>query len=82
MQTDGVYKAVFPEGSKVRVADRAFLQNFKETWKYHHKLLPEQLGYADAVATVEKVGVYHGGDQLYDLKDIPGIWHPECLRPT
>lgn len=82
MQTGGVYKALFPEGSKVRVADRAFLENFKETWQYHHKLLPEQIGYAGAVSTIEKVGFYHGGDQLYTLRDIPGIWHPECLRPA
>ena len=49
-------------------------------WTFHHKLEPEQLAYAEAVAVVEKVGFYHGGDVLYNLKDIPGIWHEQCLR--
>jgi hypothetical protein len=50
------YKEAFPEGTQVRVADRSFLEEFKDTWKYHHKLQPEQLGYADRVTTVEKMG--------------------------
>lgn len=75
-----LYTATFPTGSKVRIADREFLENFLATWKYHHKLLPEQLAYANTVATVQKVGFYHGGDQLYNLEGIPGIWHEECLR--
>ena len=49
-------------------------------WKYHHKLQPEQLAHADALAEVEKVGFYHGGDVLYNLKNVPGIWHEQCLR--
>ena len=77
-----LYAAAFPAGSKVRTADREFLENFLGTWKYHHKLLREQLAYADRVATVEKVGFYHGGDQLYNLEGIPGIWHEQCLRPA
>jgi hypothetical protein len=76
-----LYTATFPVGSKVQIADRALLLNFMATWKYHHKLLLEQLEYADAVGKVEKVGFYHGGD-LYNLEGIPGIWHEECLRPT
>jgi hypothetical protein len=80
MTTEGVYKAAFPEGSKVRVADRVFLERFMSEWKYHHKLQPEQLAHADEVAVVEKIGFYHGGDVLYNLKGVPGIWHEECLR--
>jgi hypothetical protein len=76
---DGVYKAAFPKGAKVRVADRQFLERFMAEWKYHHKLQAEQLAYASIVATVEKVGFYHGGDVLYNLMDIPGIWHEQCL---
>ena len=61
------YQATFPEGSKVRVAPTAALETFMREWKYHHKLQPEQLNYAGAVGAVEKVGFYHGGDQLYTL---------------
>jgi hypothetical protein len=50
--------------------------------KYHHKLLLHQLECADAVGKVEKVGFYHGGDQLYNFEGISGIWHEERLRPT
>jgi hypothetical protein len=78
----GVYKAAFPKGSTVRVADRASLDEFKREWKYHHKLLPEQLEYADRVTTVEDVGFYHGGDPLYKLEGVPGLWHEQCLRPA
>jgi hypothetical protein len=73
------YEATFPEGTTVRIADRSFLDEFKQTWKYHNKLQPEQLAHAGHVATVEKVGFYHGGDQLYSLKGVPGIWHEQCL---
>jgi hypothetical protein len=42
-------------------------------------LQPEQLAHAGAIAEVEEVGFYHGGDVLYNLKNIPGIWHEQCL---
>lgn len=29
---------------------------------------------------VEKVGFYHGGDPLYKLDGVPGVWHEECLE--
>ena len=76
------YKEAFPAGTKVRVADRSFLEEFKETWKYHHKLQPQQLDFADQVTTVKKVGFYHGGDPIYELADIPGLWLEQCLRPA
>lgn len=25
---------------------------------------------------------YHGGDELYALREIPGTWHERCLRPS
>jgi len=74
------YKEKFPKGSAVKIASRPFLEDFLRTWKYHHKLQPDQLNYADQIAQVEKVGFYHGGDVLYNLNDIPGIWHEECLE--
>jgi hypothetical protein len=77
----GAYTATFPEGSRVQIADRTFLENFLATWKYHHKLEPDQLGYADRNATVKGIGYYHGGDVLYKLSEIPGTWHEACLRP-
>jgi hypothetical protein len=77
----GAYKASFPAGSRVRIADRAFLENFLATWKYHNKLQPDQLSYAEREPTVKEIGYYHGGDVLYKLDRIPGTWHEACLRP-
>ncbi|MGH9448759.1 MAG: hypothetical protein ACRD3O_24040 [Terriglobia bacterium] len=76
----GPYKAEFPEGSAVKIASRSSLENFLKTWKRHNKLEPDQLNYAGQVAAVESVGFYHGGDELYKLKGIPGIWHEQCLE--
>jgi hypothetical protein len=73
------YKEAFPVGTRVRVADHAFLDEFKETWKFHHKLQPEQFSYADRTTVVQKVGFYHGGDPVYTLADIPGLWLEQCL---
>jgi hypothetical protein len=55
------YKEAFPVGTKVRVGDRVSLNEFKETWKYHHKLQLEQLDYADRITVVKGVAFYHGG---------------------
>jgi hypothetical protein len=75
-----VYKEAFLKGSMVKVADRSILEKFFETWNLHNKLKPEQLDYADQIAEVESVGFYHGGDELYKLKGIPGIWNKQCLE--
>jgi hypothetical protein len=64
----------------VKIANRVFLENFLRTWKLHNKLEPKQLDYADQIAEVESIGFYHGGDQLFRLKGIPGIWHEQCLE--
>ena len=29
---------------------------------------------------VTNVGFSHGGDVLYKLQRLPGIWHEECLE--
>ena len=76
------YKEAYLEGTEVRIADLGFLEEFKREWKYHHKLSPEQLEYADRIVTVEGVGFYHGGDPLYRLEGVPGLWHEQCLRPA
>jgi hypothetical protein len=75
-----LYKATFPEGSKVQVIPKAALETFVQGWKYHHKLRPDQMEYAGTTATVKEVTFYHGGDQLYVLENVPGIWNEPCLE--
>jgi hypothetical protein len=75
------YEEAFPVGSIVRIADRPSLETFMASWRYHNKLQLEQLAYADRLTTVETVGFYHGGDPLYTLAGIPGVWLEQCLRP-
>jgi hypothetical protein len=75
------YRAAYSAGSRVRIADRPFLQAFMSEWRYHHKLRPEQLEYADRETTVKGAAYYHGGDPVYTLSDIPGLWLEPCLRP-
>jgi hypothetical protein len=76
----GLNKAEFEVGSEVRIADRVFLESFLEAGQYHNELEPEQLDYADRVARVRAVTFFHGGDEIYTLEGIPGVWHEECLR--
>lgn len=76
------YREAYPQGTKVRIADREFLEDFQREWKYHHKLQPEQLKYAQREAIVEAVNFYHGGDPLYTLDGISGLWHEQCLRES
>ncbi len=76
------YEGAFPVGTKIRIADRPFLELFIKNWKYHHKLSPDQLPYADQEAIVRSVGFYHGGDPIYTLEGIPGMWLEPCLRAT
>lgn len=77
-----LYNEDFPVGSQVRIADLQQLQEFDQTWKYHHNLEPTQLAYAGRTASVERVSFYHRGDVLYELLDVPGIWHEQCLTPA
>jgi hypothetical protein len=78
-RTKGSYQAEFPKGSEVRVASRSELETFQKEWKYHHKLLDEQLEYAGTIARVARISFYHGGDELYELEGVRGIWHECCL---
>lgn len=78
-KTKGPYQEEFPEGSTVQIADRAFPEDFLKKWKLHHELDPQQLIYANKIAKVKSVGFYHGGDELYELNGVPGIWHERCL---
>ncbi|MGH9683276.1 MAG: hypothetical protein ACRD4S_06680 [Candidatus Acidiferrales bacterium] len=78
-RTKGLNKAEFEIGSKVRIADRAFLDDFLEAGQYHNELEPEQLEFAGRVAKVKTVEFFHGGDEIYTLEGVPGVWHEECL---
>lgn len=78
-KTKGLNKVEFEVGTDVRIADRAFLQEFLEAGQYHNELEPEQLEYAGRVAKVKEVKFFHGGDEIYTLEGIPGVWHEECL---
>ena len=31
------------------------------------------------IGVVSSVGFYHGGDELYVIEGIPGVWHEVCL---
>lgn len=74
------YEAAFPTGSTVRIRDRDALERFRREWKHHNPLTPDQVDFADKTAKVDEVGFYHGGDPLYKLAGIPGVWHEECLN--
>jgi len=76
----GAYNAEFPAGSTVKIAERPALEAFMQSWKFHDPLQPSQLDFAGHLAAVESVGFYFGGDELYKLKAIPGIWHEQCLE--
>jgi hypothetical protein len=78
-KTKGVNNAEFEIGTEVRIADRAFLEEFLEAGQYHNELEPEQLEYAGRQAKVKEVSFFHGGDEIYTLEGIPGVWHEECL---
>ena len=78
---NGPYKADFPRGTRVRIRSRGFLEDFQRTWKLHDPLKDFQLDYAGQVATVKCLGYYFGGDELYALQGIEGIWHERCLQP-
>jgi hypothetical protein len=78
-KTKGLNQAEFEVGSQVRIADRKFLEAFLEAGQYHHDLEPEQVEFAGKTAKVAKVEFFHGGDEIYTLEGIPGVWHEECL---
>jgi len=81
-KTKGPYEPEYPAGSRVRIASSPLLEEFKRTWKFHHALRDEQLAFAGEISVVVAVGFYHGGDELYTLKGIPGLWHEQCLTPV
>jgi hypothetical protein len=79
-RTKGPYKEEFPVGSVVKIAERGALEDFVRNWKFHNKLQPEQLDHAGKIGKIKSVGFYHGGDELYQIEGIPGVWHQQCLE--
>lgn len=79
-QRQGYNPAKFRSGFIVRTLPRAELEAFAKSWKYHNPLQPEQLPFAGATAKVLRSFMYHGGDVLYELEGVPGIWHEQCLK--
>ena len=73
-------KRSFPRVAKSKLRTVLFWKTSTEQWKSQHNLKPEQLGFADEIASVSSVGFYHGGDELYELEGVPGLWHEACLR--
>jgi hypothetical protein len=69
----------FEEGSSVKIAARDALEAFQRDWRLHDPLQDEQLDYADCIAKVCQSAMYHGGDILYLLEGVPGVWHQSCL---
>jgi len=76
------HESMFEIGDAVRIEDRETLERFRAEWMFHNPLSDEQIAYAGRSATVRKVGFYHGGDELYELDGIPGVWHlPNLSEP-
>ena len=79
-KTKGRYNPEFEVGTFVQIVDRAKLLEFISSWKFHNKLDGFQLEFAGRIAKVSSVGFYHGGDELYELEGIPGVWHESNLE--
>jgi hypothetical protein len=74
------YQEQFSFGTTVGIAERAELERFRREWQFHNKLEAGQLSYAGRAARVTDVGLYQGGDVLYRLYGVPGIWQEVCLH--
>jgi hypothetical protein len=79
---NGAYREEFSFGTKVRIKAREVLDEFRRTWKLHHAISAEQVGSGGQVSIVVGVSFYHGGDELYELTDVPAIWHEQLLENT
>lgn len=78
-KTRGLYNAEFPKGSWVRVAERAKLDRFANKWYYHHPLEKKQFEFAGTAARVAEVRYYNRATEIYELENVPGVWHEVCL---
>lgn len=72
----------FSIGTRVRIADRATLDEFIRMNEGRHFLEFEQLLCAGQTATIADTGVYHGGTPVYRLEGMPRfIWYEKHLEP-
>ena len=69
----------FPEGSKVKIADKKTLEDFKKKWVFHHNLTDEQLKFAGKTGKIVKRMTFRNGDILVELEGMPGTWHEKCF---
>ena len=72
----------YPWGTLVRIAPREQLEEFLRTWRLHHPLEPDQLAHAGRIVAVTSVSWYEGGEALYELAGVPGLWHGRLLEPV
>jgi hypothetical protein len=68
----------FTVGARVQIACREFLEDFKKTCD-QNPFIPEQISYAGTTAEVRALLYHRPGDELYWLKDVPGVWPVQCL---
>jgi hypothetical protein len=73
------YQSKFQKGELVRVKSSEDLERFRLEWKFHDPLTVEQVAQGGRTDHVKEVGYYFGGDVLYTLDNIPGVWHEENL---
>ena len=77
------YQPRFGVGARVCTVSTEDLRAFQAAWQHlHHPLTAEQLALAGVESVVTEVSYYHGGDVLYNLRDVPGTWHEQCLMPV
>jgi hypothetical protein len=69
----------FQPGEMVQIASSDALDEFARTWTFHHPLQPSQFRYAGWTVKVVNSSMYHGGDILYELEGVPGLWHQQLL---
>jgi hypothetical protein len=81
-KTKGLYNEEYAVGTMVKILPHDRLLAFQKEWKWHNPLTAAQLKYAGSITQVTEVSFYHGGDELYTLKGIPGVWHEGCLEPA
>ena len=76
------YQERFPAGTRVQIVSREELEQFQREWRLHNPLVTDRLAFGAREAVVAEVGFYHGGEPLYVLADVPGIWHERCLMDS
>jgi hypothetical protein len=76
------YNALLAREADVRIADEGLLRQFmRPQYAYHHPVQVGMIEHAGEVAKIAEVAYYHGGDPLYTLYLVPGLWHEACLHP-